>query len=91
MHLDVTKVETETIKKNHPGDYEYQKLQVLYKWREKKGLFKGTFQALSDIFAQENDDRMVDIVRNMAAEIVTGKKLLNIAYLFLHCIQVYPM
>ena len=77
MHLDVTQAETEAIKKNHPGDYEHQKLQVLYKWREKKGLFRGTFQALSDVFAQENDGRMADIVRSMAAEITTGKRALQ--------------
>ena len=70
-HLDVAESEAQTIRANHPYDYETQKAQILKKWKMKKGEFQGTFKALSDVFRQ-NDQRMVGVIRNVATEAYKG-------------------
>ena len=71
MYLDVTEPETATIKANHPSDYETQKIQVLKKWKEKKG-FTGTFKALTKVFSERSDKRMVDVIRTVATKAYNG-------------------
>ena len=72
MFLDVTEAEAATIKANHPGDYETQKIQILKKWKAKKGEFQGTFKALSEVFVKREDQRMVDVIKRVAAEAYKG-------------------
>ena len=71
MYLDVTEPEAATIRANHPGDYETQKIQILKSWKTKKGL-KGTFSALSEVFSDRGDQRMVDVIRTVAAKAYSG-------------------
>ena len=71
MFLDVTEPEAATIKANHPGDYETQKIEVLKKWKTKKG-FNGTFKALSEVFSERSDQRMVDVIRTVATKAYNG-------------------
>ena len=72
MYLDVTSSEVETIKRNHPQDYEYQKFQVLSQWKQNKGQLQGTFKALVDMFTELRDQQMVDTIRSVAAEACKG-------------------
>ena len=71
MYLDVTEPEAATIRANHPYDYETQKIQSLKKWKAKKG-FKGTFNALSKVFSERGDQRMVDVIRAVAIKAYNG-------------------
>ena len=71
MYLDVTEPEAETIRANHPNDYETQKIQMLKKWKTRKG-FKGTFIALSEVFSRRDDQRMVDVIRTVANKAYNG-------------------
>ena len=71
MYLDVTEPEAATIRANHPGDYETQKIKVLKKWKEKKG-FTGTFKALSGVFSRRNDQRMVGVIMTVATGAYNG-------------------
>ena len=71
MYLDVTEPEAATIRANHPGDYETQKIQILKKWKIKKG-FNGTFKALNEVFSRLHDQRMVDVIRTVATEAYNG-------------------
>ena len=71
MYLDVTEPEAVTIRANHPGDYETQKIQILKSWKTKKG-FNGTFKALSKVFSDRGDQRMVDVIRTVATEAYNG-------------------
>ena len=71
MYLDVTEPEAATIRANHLGDYETQKIQILKKWKAKKG-FKGTFIALSEVFSEYGDQRMVDVIRTVATKAYNG-------------------
>ena len=73
VFLDVTEAEAATIKANHPGDYETQKLQILKKWKTKKGDFRGTFRALSEVFAKREDQEMVDVIKRVASEAYKGQ------------------
>ena len=71
MYLDVTETEAATIRADHPGDYEAQKIQVLKKWKKRKG-FRGTFSALSEVFSGCGDQRMVDVIRTVATKSYNG-------------------
>ena len=71
MLLDITETEAATIRANHPYDYETQKIQILKKWKTKKG-FKGTFIALSEVFLGRGDQRMVDVIRTVATKAYNG-------------------
>ena len=71
MYLDVTEAEAATIRANHSGDYETQKIQILKKWKTKKG-FNGTFIALSEVFSKRGDQRMVEIIRIVATKAYNG-------------------
>ena len=72
MYLDVTEPETATIKANHPGNYETQKIQILKTWKQKKGEFQGNFKALSEVFVRLRDQRMVDVIKRVAEEAYKG-------------------
>ena len=72
MYLDVTGAETVTIQRNHPGDYEKQKFEVLKVWRCKRGL-QATFKVLADVFSKElNNQTMVDTINTLASEASKG-------------------
>ena len=71
MYLDVTEPEAAIITANHPYDYETQKIQILKKWKTKKG-FKGTFNVLSKVFLGRGDQRMVDVIRTVATKAYNG-------------------
>ena len=71
MYLGVTEPEAATIKANHPYDYETQKIQILKKWKTKQG-FKGTFNALSEVFSERDDQRMVGVIRTVANKAYNG-------------------
>ena len=78
MYLDVTEAEAATITANHPRDYETQKIQILKKWKTKKGEFQGTFKVLSEVFVKRGDQRMVGIIKAVAAEAYKGINLSHI-------------
>ena len=72
MYLNVTGPETVTVKQNHPGDYEQQKLEVLKVWKHKRG-FQATFKVLTDVFSKElSDQAMVDTINTLATEASKG-------------------
>ena len=71
MYLGVTEPEAATIRASHPYDYETQKIQILKKWKAKKG-FKGTFTALSEVFSERGDQRMVDVITTVATKAYNG-------------------
>ena len=77
MFLDVTEAEATTITANHPRDYETQKIQILKKWKTKKGEFQGTFKVLSEVFVKRGDQRMVGVIKTVATEAYKG---LNFSY-----------
>lgn len=72
IHLGITEPEAVIISSNHPGDYEAQKTEILKTWKTKKGEFQGTFKALSEVFLGLNNQHMVDVIRNVAAEAYRG-------------------
>ena len=71
MELDVTETEAAAIRANHLGDYEAQKIQILKKWKTKKG-FRGTFIALNEVFLGHADWRMVNVIRTVATKAYNG-------------------
>ena len=71
MYLDITEAEAAIIRANHLCDYEIQKVQILKKWKAKKG-FKGTFIALSKVFSERGDQRMVEVIRTVATKAYNG-------------------
>ena len=79
-YLDVTEAEAAVIKANHPGDYETQKIQILKKWKTKKGDFQGTFKVLSEVFVKRADQRMVGVIKTVAAEAYKGPNQFHIMH-----------
>ena len=78
MFLNITGPEATTIKQDHPGDYEQQKIEVLRVWRCKRGL-QATFKVLADVFSKElNDQTMVDTINTLATEASKGSCGANI-------------
>ena len=72
-YLSITGPETTAIKKDHLGNYEQQKVEVLKLWKRKKGL-QATFKVLADIFSKDlNDQGMVTSINSLAAEAFKGK------------------
>ena len=71
MYLDVSEPEAATIRANHPYDYETQKIQILKKWKAKKG-FKGTFNALNEVFSRGSDQRILEVIRTVATKAYNG-------------------
>ena len=75
MYLDVTEPEKTAVTANHPRDYETQKIEILKIWKRKKGEFRGTFKALSEVFSRLDDQRMVDVIKRVAHEAYRGMQL----------------
>ena len=73
IFLDVTEPEAAAIRANHPGDYETQKIQILKKWKKKKGEFRGTFKALSEVFAERGNHDMVGVIKREASKVYKGQ------------------
>ena len=66
--LGLTRIEIEDIKRDYRGDYNQQKIQVLYKWKEKNGL-DSTYLNMIEAVKQDN--------RELAEEIARISKIAN--------------
>ena len=60
--LGLTRIEIENIKCDYRGDYNQQKIQVLYKWKEKNGL-EATYLNLIEPVKQDNRELAEEIMR----------------------------
>ena len=62
VQLGLTRIEIEDIKRDYRGDYNQQKIQVLYKWKEKNGL-EATYLNLIEPVKQDNRELAEEIMR----------------------------
>ena len=67
ISLGMTQGERENIRRDNSGDYAQQKIQLLFKWREKCGIdatYRKLIEAMNNMGCKEQAEEIVDLVKN---------------------------
>lgn len=67
IYLGMTPAEKENIKRDNSGDYAQQKIQLLFKWREKYGIdatYRKLTEAMNKMGCKEQAEEIIDLVKN---------------------------
>ena len=51
----------------------HKRYKILKKWKKKKGEFRGTFKALSEVFAERGNHDMVGVIKREASKVYKGQ------------------
>lgn len=63
--LGLTEAESKEIQKDYKEDYNQQKIQMLFKWREKRGQTEGTYNKLVEILTKFEHQNLADYISNI--------------------------